>query len=144
LRATAFPIRAVIEEGAIHLHRVAYALDDTKSGLMRKLDEIHATIEQIGQHHDELVERMKVRLGPDHEVTRKFLGANEATLDVYRALGAIRLEETAEEAYVRADVARVIKEQRERIAEARARFDVHRREYIDAAARTAGARLPPS
>src|SRR5215207_3440296 len=51
-------------------------------------------------------ERLNVRLGPDHEITRKLLGADEAVLDIFRALGVMRLEEPAEEPDVRREVRR--------------------------------------
>ena len=135
-------VRDVVEEGAVHLHRVAYVLDDVRSHLMSKLDEWHAKLTEFGERYDELSERMKVRLGPDHEVTREFVGAGESVLDIYRAIGMIRLEPPAEEAHVRVDRQNAINEQRQRITNARERFDTHRAGFIDAAARTAGAILP--
>jgi hypothetical protein len=82
-------VRDVIERGAIHLHRVAYALDPVKLDLEANAIEAHAALGPLGRDYDELVERLKVRLGRDHEVVREFAGANEATVDAFRAVGRV-------------------------------------------------------
>jgi hypothetical protein len=134
--------REVIEQGAIHLHHIAYALDDVKQNLVGKAEAAHEELKVLGRTYDELVERMKVRLGPEHEVTRKFVGADEAVLEAYRALEMIVLEPPADEPSAQRERHAAIDQQRQRVTAARDRFDVHRREFIDAAARTGGAKLP--
>lgn len=133
--------RVVIEEGAIALHRVAYILDDLRGPTSRKREDVRERLREFGERFDELSERLKVRLGPDHEVTRKLVGANEAVLEIFRALSMMGLEEPAEEAHVRRDIAQFMDKQRERIDTARERFDAHRKEFIAAGARLAAVKL---
>jgi hypothetical protein len=134
-------VRDVIEEGAVALHRDAYTLDDLRGPSSRSREDVYAALREFGQRYDELSERMRVRLGPEHEVTRKFVGAGEAVLDIFRALGLMGHEEPAEEEWVRRDVARFMDEQWQRIDAAYERFDQHSKEFIAAAARLAAAKL---
>ena len=139
-------VRDVIEQGAIHLHRVAYVLDPVRQDLEGNAKTAHAALEPLGREYDELVERMKVRLGPGHEVTREFEAANQATLDAFRAVQrVVRLHlpriERGDEVGVR-QATKLLDKDRDVLTEARERFDDHRRLFIDAAASTAGAKLP--
>lgn len=133
--------RTVIEEGAITLHRVAYVLDDLRGPTSIKREEVRARLRDFGQRFDELSERLKVRLGPEHEVTREFVEADEAVLDMFRALSLMGLEEPAEVEHARRDATQFMEQQRERINVSRNRFDAHRTEFIAAAARLAAVKL---
>jgi hypothetical protein len=137
-------VREVIELGAIHLHRVAYALDPVKQDVDGNASSARETLTALGEQHDELLERMKVRLGPEHEVTRKFMGAVGAELEIFRALGGLRraLAHVERDELAYRQLEGPMDTYRATISEARERFDVHRTDFIAIAARTAGARLP--
>jgi len=133
-------VRSLIEDGAVHLHDIAYALDKLVENLPDNADEIQGELRVRGKRYDELVERMKVRLGPDHETTREFIGANEAVLEIFRGLQLIQMEHAAG-APLRSDAIERVGKQRARVTAARATFDHQRVRFVDAAARTAGAKL---
>jgi hypothetical protein len=138
-------VRAIVEDGAVHLHHVAYALDPVKQDPRGNASKALAVLGPLGEKYDEVSERMKVRLGPEHEVTRKYVGAGEAALDATRAVQRIAVLHVPhlEQGGLAAKQALALMEKDEAVlAKARSRFDVHRREFIDAAARMAGARLP--
>src|SRR4051794_14043111 len=78
--------RDVIEDGAVYLHRVSYAFDRARREVNDDVARAHATLAEIGPTFDEVSERLKVRLKPGHEVTRKFEDAVEAGLDATRAI----------------------------------------------------------
>jgi hypothetical protein len=140
-------VRDVIERGAIHLHQVAYALDPVKLDLEGNAREAHAALGPLGREYDELVERLKVRLGPEHQVVREFAGANEATLDAFRAVGRVvnlHLPHIERGGLAANRASELLDRDRDKLDEARERFDRHRIRFIDAAARTAGATLRSS
>jgi hypothetical protein len=84
---------------------------------------------------------MKVRMGPAHPVTQHLVAANEAALEIYRALGMILLEESAEGAAARHGRIESLNTQRQRVNTARNEFDQRRVQFTEAAARAAGAKL---
>ena len=133
--------RDVIEDGAVELHRVAYVLDDLRGPRTKTLDVVRTELSDFGKHFDEVSERLKVRLGPDHDVTRAFVGAANATLEIFRAVGMIRDEPPAEEPHVRRQVRQYKQDQRDRIDAERERFDQHRNEFIQAAAHLAAVKV---
>jgi hypothetical protein len=139
-------VREVVEEGAIRLHRVAYALDPVKQDLEGNARKALAALEPLGRDSDELVERMKVRLGQDRDLAREFESANEATLDAFRAVQRVVVLhlphiERGTEPGVR-QATKLLERDRNVLTNARERLDGHRAEFIDAAARTVGANLP--
>jgi hypothetical protein len=140
-------VRCVLEDGAVHLHRVAYALDLVKLDLRSNAESVYAKLTELGERYDELVERMKIRLGAEHEVTRKFMGANAALLDAYRAIGRAAnlhipiIEADAPDSGPR-QAMQLLEQEQAIVTASRERFDTHRTEYIDAAVRTAAVRLP--
>jgi hypothetical protein len=79
-------VREIVEEGAILLHRVAYELDPVKQNLESNAKDAVVALGPLGRDSDALVERMKVRLGPDHDVARAFEHAIGAMLDAFRAV----------------------------------------------------------
>jgi hypothetical protein len=140
-------VRDVIERGAVHLHLVAYALDRSKQDLEGNAGRTYSELDKLGREYDELVERLKVRLGPDHDAVREFVDANAATLDAYRAIErVVKLHlPHIEQGGSGANQARTLLDNdRARLTDARERFDSHRTAFIEAAARTAGAKLPTS
>jgi hypothetical protein len=140
-------VRDVIEQGAIHLHRVAYALDPVKLDLEANAREAHAALEPLGREYDELVERLNVRLGPDHEVVREFAGANDATLDAFPAVQRVvklHLQHIESGGLAAKQATVLLDKDRDVLTAARERFDRHRGLFIDSGARTAGGKLPSS
>jgi hypothetical protein len=129
-------VRAVVEDGAVHLHRVAYALDPVKLDPQSNARTASAALGPLGEKYDEVSERMKVRLGPEHEITRKYVGAGEAALDATRAVQRVavlhvpRLEKGGLAAK---QTMKLLEQDEAALVNARARFDEHRREFIDAA-----------
>jgi hypothetical protein len=134
-------VRSVIEDAAVHLHHVAYALDDVKLDPIGNASKAHAEIKNLGRRYDEISERMKVRMGPAHPATQHLVAANEAVLEIHKALGMILLEEPAEGAAARHGRIESLNIQRKRLITARDEFDQHRGRFIEAAARAAGAKL---
>jgi hypothetical protein len=118
--------RDLLEEGAVHLHGVARVLEPLRNNLAGRVVETRAEIERHTSRHEELTERMRIRLQPAHEATREFESTGAALAEIYGALGAIELDDSAAD------------EQRTRIATARDAFDDHRRRFSDAAARGPG------
>jgi hypothetical protein len=138
-------VRDVIEEGAIYLHRVSYAFDRAQREMNDDVERAHAALVEIGPTYDEIAERLKVRLEPHHEVAQKFAGAVEAGLDAARAierLAVLHLPSIAMGGAAAKQATVLADKDRDVLAQARSRFDAHRSEYLDAAARTAGAKLP--
>jgi hypothetical protein len=109
------------------------------------MERAHATLSEIGETYDEISERLKVRLTPHHEVTQKFTGTTEAALDAKRAIERIVVLHRPNIAKGGAAAKQTMPLEEKAIKEltqARSRFDTHRSEYLDAAARTVGAKLP--
>lgn len=138
-------VRDVIEEGAVYLHRVAYALDLVKQDLEGNAKRAHAKLGELGMTYDEISERLKVRLEPRHEVAQKFMGAVEATLEAARIVERVvdlHLPHLAQAGSAAKQAMTLLDQDRGGLTKARLRFDAHRREFIDAAACIAGANLP--
>jgi hypothetical protein len=145
-------VRNVLDDAAELLHRIAYVLDNVQLGLTQygagffkdeKRVATYDKLEQVGREADGLRARLAVRLRVDHEVVKAFTEANEAVLAIYRALGMIRFESdpppdpTAEK-----QVREIIDAERDKITAGRKSFDKRRDDFMNAASRTAGARLP--
>jgi septation ring formation regulator EzrA len=138
-------VRDVIEEGAVYLHRVAYALDLVNQDLLGNATEANAKLAKLGMTYDEISERLKVRLAPHHEVTQKFVGTVEAALEatqVVQRVVVLHLRNLEKGESAAKQVMTLVEKDRAVLTSARSRFDAHRREFIDAGARTAGANLP--
>lgn len=146
-------VRDVLDDGAELLHRIAYVLDDVRLGLIQygagffKEEKRVATfneLKQLGREADALLARLAVRLGEDHEVVKAFEGADEVVLAIYRALDMIRFESdpAPDDPYAKQQVRKIIDAERDKITASRETFDTHRDDFMKAASRTAGARLP--
>lgn len=143
-------VRSVLDDAAVALHNVTYALDSARSALgqwgRKFFDSDEGTIayEQLksfGQDVDVLVPRLAVRLGREHEAVIAFEAAVEDALDIFRALGLVRLEPEPDPGHATALVRDFIDKSRARITERREQFDGHREMFMDAAQRAAGAKL---
>jgi hypothetical protein len=105
--------------------------------------ETYDELERCGRDADALAARLEIRLGADHEAVKSFIDANEAVLAIYRALGMIRLEsDPAPDPSAAKQVTKIIDDERDKISRARETFDDRRDAFMDAAQRTAGAKLP--
>jgi hypothetical protein len=146
-------VRTVLDEAAATLHETEYALDDAQAGLQQwglgffedeQREKPYRALRRTGKALDRLLERLKIRFGHEHEVVKTFEAANEAALQIYRALGVIRREDPPApgDRLAREEVRAFLKIQREKIAAARQEFDRKRMEFIEAAVRVAGAELP--
>lgn len=145
-------VRDLLDEAAVALHRVTYVLDDVRSSLTQyggvrffKTDDGTTTYEQLGEHGrelDALLERLSVRLGPEHEAVSAFKAADEAVLQVWRAAGLLRLEPESDgdEAASR-QIERLNNEKRDAIEGDRGAFDAARERFVAAAHGAAGSRL---
>jgi hypothetical protein len=135
--------RDLLERGAVHLHRVAYALDPVKQDLVGNAEKARTVLADLGVEYDEVSERLKVRLCPDHEATRTYVGAGEAFLEAWRAVDRVAVLHLPHvQGHGATQAMKLIDKDTVVLATARERFDEHRRDFIDAACRTAGARLP--
>jgi hypothetical protein len=75
-----------------------------------------------------VVERLKVRLGPEHEVTRELADADDATLDAFRAVGRVvnpHLPQIERGGLAAKQAMRLLERDREVLSAARERFDRH-------------------
>lgn len=145
-------VRAVLDEAAVKLHRVAYVLDDLRSKLTQHRPvrfaqseegtELYRRLGDRGQELDVLLERMSVRLGRDHDVSKALSAAEGAFLKIYRAVGLLRLEDPGDggEAAER-QIREFERKQVEKVGLNRERFDQAREWFIEAAKNLAGARL---
>ena len=135
--------RDVCEEGAIYLHRVAYGLDPLKLTVMDNAAGVHEAMSRLGKDYDEASERVKVRLGPEHEATRKFVGAGEAALEATRAVERVAVLHAP---HIQAggtgakQAMRLLEDDEAKIVAARSSFDTHRSEFVEIAAREFGAK----
>lgn len=144
-------VRTVLDDAAVVLHEAAYALDDARSHLTQygsgffrdeeRAKPYHA-LWHVGQELDVLLERLSIRFGRDHEVTRAFRDADDALLAIYRKLGVLRLEADADTEDGRRQLHQFVNEVRAETEGSREEFDTGRRAFIDAAQGTAGAHLP--
>lgn len=146
-------VRDVLDGAAELLHGIAYVLDDVRLGLTQygagffKDEKRVATFNELkrcGREADALLARLAVRLREDHEVVKAFRGADEAVLAIYRALDMIRFEADPgpDDPYAKEQVRRIVDEEREKIVAGRETFDKCRDDFMKAAPRTAGAKLP--
>jgi hypothetical protein len=145
-------VRIALDDAAVTLNRVAYALDSVRLNLTQFgagfLEEAQgaATYDELkvaGQDLDVLTERLAVRFGRDHEIVVAFTAASEATLEVFRSVDRLKLapakdgDERAQR--YRFDLGNTA---RDEVTAHRATFDSCREEFMDAAQRAAGAQLP--
>lgn len=145
-------VRTVLDDAAVALHTAAYALDEARSNLVpygrgffndEEREKPYHALSQAGRELDVLLdERLSIRFGRDHDVTRAFRGADEALLAIYRKLALVKLEPNAETEDARHQLRSFLGEVRRETVELRETFDAERRSFTDAAQRRAGAQLP--
>jgi len=145
-------VRTILDEAAAALHEVEYVLNDMRSSLARlgrafaQAEERASAYTQLGKRGrelDRLLERLKIRLGPDHAAVKAFAAADQAVLEIHRTLGRISTENESplttgreREADQRFD------ERRDQVAADRATFDAMREDFIATAQAAAGVHLP--
>ncbi len=148
-------VRAILNDKAVALHRIAYALNDVRSHLTQHGDsfftsphggergeEIFEELQSVGRDADVVVERLAVRFGRRAAVTEAFTKADDATLEISRALGLLRMESapdgsSAAERYLAESMTKT----RAKLKEQRAYFNDAREAFIVEAVNLAGARL---
>jgi hypothetical protein len=146
-------VRGVLDEAAAALHEAEYALDDVRTTLMayglgffedEEREKPYRALRRDGKNLDRLLERMRIRLGRGHEAVAAFNAANVAVLEAFRVLKLVKLEgrPTRGDEAAERSVASFLVEQREKLDSERNGFDARRIEFIDAAQRAAGAKLP--
>lgn len=142
-------VRVILDEAAAALHEVEYVLNDFRSSLARlgyafaQADEgsdVDTRLINCGRTLDRLLERLKIRLGPNHAAVLAFAAADESVLEIHRALGPMRAHRERPQSS-RRDEGR-LDEQRDRVAAERDRFDAMRSEFIITAQSAAGVHLP--
>jgi hypothetical protein len=140
-------VRDVLEEGAIYLHRASYALDLVKLDLQGNAPRVHARLNEIFVTCDEILERLKVRLKRQHRATVEFSAAVEATRKAAQVVQRVvdlhlpNLEKGGDSAIKQ--VTAQLDDAGAELMQWRSDFDAHREAFIDAAAATVGADLPP-
>jgi hypothetical protein len=146
-------VRVVLDEAAVALHETEYALNNVRFTLTQygraffeteERSKPYRDLDVAGKQLDRLLERLKIRLGRDHDAVESFSAAGEAALEIYRAIQLIKLEPEAMPGDENTErrIAEFVKEQRDRTIAEREKFDSKRGEFIDAAQQTAGADLP--
>jgi precorrin-6B methylase 2 len=146
-------VRVILDEAAAALHEVEYVLNDLRSSLARlgyafaRADDgsdVDARLVGCGRTLDRLLERLKIRLGPDHAAVVAFAAADESVLEIHRALGPMRAgSERPQSSRRDRDAEGRLDEQRDRVAAERESFDAMRSEFIVTAQSAAGVHLPP-
>jgi hypothetical protein len=100
--------------------------------------------EQLGEYGrelDALLERLAVRLGPEHDAVRAFKAADEAVLRIWRAAGLLRLEpESDGDEAAERQIQRLSRERRTRSKKTAPR-STPRECFVAAAHAAAGSRL---
>ncbi len=145
-------VRDLLDESIVALLAAAYSLDDVRSQLTQhggsaffKSDagtKLYETLGSAGRVLDELLERLRIRLGPTREAVRAYTDADDAVLHIYRAAGLLRLEPEAEGDQSAVEQIRNLNDQkRTEIEEARNDFDRARETFTEHANQLAGARL---
>jgi hypothetical protein len=145
-------MRTILDEAAAALHEVEYVLNALRSYLARfgrafaraeERAKVYAQLATRGRELDRLLERLKIMLGPEHPAVAAFEDADQAVLEIHRALEQISGEPETHsipgrdrEADERYD------ERRDKIAAERETFDRMRAEFIATAQRAAGVHLP--
>jgi hypothetical protein len=146
-------VRDLIDDAAVHLHRVEYALDAVRRHLGRNQfrffadaegQELFLAVERAGEEFDVLRERLAVRLGEDHEAVTRITEANQAVPEIFRALERLKLLPDPKSRLEERQIERLFKRNDAKITAQREAFDGGRREFMHAAQRTAGAQLPTS
>jgi hypothetical protein len=145
-------VRGVMSEAAAVLHRVEYALDEANSTLIQWgarffEDEERARpydlLEEVGREVDGVLGQLRIRFGPEHPAAVAFGDAGAAMLDVFRALGLIKLEDPAiKGTYDEREVVGMVAQQRDRISTGRENFGIAQEQFVSAAHSAAGAKLP--
>ena len=146
-------VRGVLDEAASSLHETGYALRDVRVGLadyggafFEDDDRVkyYEDLGSAGKELDHLLERLKIRFGPAHEVVTTFAAANVAVLESYRTLWGLRRESKPREGDERAqrEWHDRVAEQRDRVTAQRELFEAKWEQFIDAAQAVAGADLP--
>ena len=97
-----------------------------------------------GKEMDALVERLKVRFGPEHEIAAAFSAADEEVLGVLRKVELIRFQGATEydDPYAQRQTREFYDKKTLEIEGLREVFDSRREDFVAAAYRAAGAKLP--
>lgn len=145
-------VRVILDEAAAALHEVEYVLNDLRSSLARlgyafaqegKGSDVDARLVNCGRTLDRLLERLKIRLGPNHAAVVAFAAADESVLEIHRALGPMRdCWQRPQSSRRDRDAEGRLDQQRDRVAAERESFDAMRSEFIVTAQSAAGVHLP--
>jgi hypothetical protein len=145
-------VRGLLDDAAIALHGAAYILDEVRSQVTQhtpaffkseKGTEVFVDLGRCGRDLDALLERLRVRLGSEHQAVLCFTRAAGALLDIYRACGLARHEPDPNGSPAAAHaIDKFHAETRERLLNQRERFDEARVAFIAAAHAIAGVQLP--
>lgn len=144
-------VRGVMSGAAAILHRIEYALDDANSTLMEwgaamfdneARAKPYYQLKEVGREADGVLGQLRIRFGPDHPATLAFGDADAAMLDVFRALGLIKMEDPdVKGSYDEGQVDQMLKEQRKRVTTGRENFGIAQEKFVQAAHAAAGAKL---
>jgi hypothetical protein len=141
-------LRGVLDKAATWLHRTSYVLDDFygKVHLSYVQSEdgqrMTARLRKCGRELDALYERLSVRLGREHPVTRTFKNADDAVLHTWRAILMLALEQTPDgDPYAARQVREHERERRDDVERSRQTFKTAWERFVEAAEVAAGARL---
>lgn len=145
-------VRSVLDEAAVVLHQLEYTLNEIRVELIghgmsffasddgpRLFDEFTHS----GVCLDELLERLKIRLGPQNEVVAALTTVAQAAVAIHQSLKLIKLEEmpTRTDKAAMEEVRAFFSEQRSQIAAERKKFDSARLVFIERAHGVAGTDL---
>jgi hypothetical protein len=134
----------VLGEGAIALHRVAYALDSVRSRLTAFGENFfeseqrarpYEDLRLLEREMDALTEMFTDELGREHEAVAAFVGARAAVADVLHTLGLLRDPGAPEAAEILTTPEVLV----ERVEEHRTSFDAARDRFMQAVRRASDA-----
>lgn len=144
-------VRDLMSEAAAILHRVEYALDSANSTLTEwgaaffegeEREKPYRQLEEVGREMDGVLGQLRIRFGPGHPATVAFADADAAMLDVFRALGLVKVEDPAiKGSYEEREVVEMVAQQRDRVRTGRENFGIAQEQFVAEAYAAAGAKL---
>jgi len=134
-------VRSLFDAAALKLHAISYpvsALGFAPHEIDSSFDEAIGELAKAGSELDDLLVRLWIRLGSEHEIAVAFHEAEDAAFDVLRSAERAVRKDRREQRSGPLDQEDILE-----LKAACSRFENHRVTFLKAAQRWAGARLSP-
>jgi hypothetical protein len=147
-------VRDVLDEVVVVLHEMEYLLNEIRVEISEhglsffELPDrvaIYDEFTQVGIRLDRHLERLKIRLGSDHESVTALEAASRAAISIHHSLKLIKLENhkpALRDEDALNELRAFFGQQRKVIAAERKQFDVAHSDFVAKAQRAAGVKLP--